>query len=70
MRIIDANIPFQTPNDKIALQITDVPATLTYSVDNTVYTVWKEQITENNTVITNIPRGLYLKLDAQCIITD
>lgn len=70
MKIIDANIPFQTTNDKIAIQITDVPANLAYSVDNIVYTDWKDQITEINTVITNIPRGLYLKLDAQCIITD
>lgn len=70
MKIIDANTPFQTPNDKIALQISTVPATLSYSVDNTVYTAWKDQITENNTVITNIPRGLYMKLDAPCVITD
>lgn len=70
MRIIDANTPFQTPNDKIALQVSTVPATLSYSVDNTVYTTWKEQITENNAVITNCPIGLYLKLDQNCIITD
>lgn len=70
MRIIDANTPFQTPNDKIALQVSTVPATLSYSVDNTVYTAWKEQITENNAVITNCPIGLYLKLDQDYIITD
>ena len=70
MRTITANTPFQTPNDKIALQVSTTPATLSYSVDNKTYTKWNDQITENNAVITNCPIGLYMKLDVDCIITD
>lgn len=70
MNNITANTPFQTTADKIALQTLTVPATLSYSVDCITWTQWKEQINDNNVVINNIPLGLYLRVDQDCIITD
>lgn len=70
MKFIDANIPFQTTNDKIALQPLTTPTELVYSVDGTTWTSWKDKIMDNNVVITNIPRGLYMRLSDPCVITD
>lgn len=70
MRELKANKVFQTTSDKIALQTLTIPAKLEYSVDAVTWTVWKEQITENNVVISNIPVGLYIKLNQDCVITD
>ena len=70
MKELKANEIFQTTSDKIALQTLTTPAELVYSVDGTTWTGWKDQITENNVVISNIPIGLYMRLSADCIITD
>lgn len=70
MKELDANEIFQTTSDKIALLTFNTPADLFYSVNGINWTIWKDQITENNVVISNIPKGLYLYLTKPCIITD
>ena len=70
MKHIEAGKAFQVAGDKIAVQLASYPTTLHYTVDAAQgWTDWPEQITEQNVVINNIPRGLFLKFDVDVTIT-
>lgn len=50
--------------------VTDpVNCKLSYSVDGSTWTDWPEKITEDNNVISNIPRYMYLKFSQDVVIT-
>lgn len=61
-----ANKAFQPDSDKIAVIFDSVEGgvTLQYSTDGVTFTNWATSISEQNNVICNIPRGLYLKFNA------
>ena len=42
---------------------------VSYSVDGSTWTDWPENIKENNNVIANIPRYVYLKFSQDVVIT-
>ena len=46
-----------------------VDCILSYSVDGSTWTDWPENITEDNNVIANIPRYMYLKFSQDVVIT-
>ena len=47
-----------------------VDCILSYSVDGSTWTDWPENITEDNNVISNIPRYMYLKFSQDVVITE
>ena len=47
-----------------------VDCTLSYSVDGSTWTDWPENITDDNNVISNIPRYMYLKFSQDVVITE
>ena len=49
--------------------IDPVDCILSYSVDGSTWTDWPENITEDNNVISNIPRYMYLKFSQDVVIT-
>ena len=50
--------------------VTDpVNCKLSYSVDGSTWTDWPENITDDNNVISNIPRYMYLKFSQDVVIT-
>lgn len=60
-----------------AIDTTETPApevpidcTLSYSVDGNTWTDWPENITDDNNVISNIPRYMYLKFSQDVVITE
>lgn len=48
----------------------DVDCTLSYSVDGSTWTEWPENMTDDNNVISNIPRYMYLKFSQDVVITE
>lgn len=48
---------------------TPVDCKLSYSVDGSTWTDWPENMTEDNNVIANIPRYMYLKFSQDVVIT-
>lgn len=71
MKTIPANTPFQVASNKIAVQVSGYPTNLYYTVDqNAGWSSWSEMIEDQNVVINNIPRGLFLRFDVDVIITD
>lgn len=51
--------------------VTDpVNCKLSYSVDGSTWTDWPENITDDNNVISNIPRYMYLKFSQDVVITE
>ena len=59
-----------------AINTTETPAVtdpvdckLSYSVDGSTWTDWSENMTEDNNVIANIPRYVYLKFSQDVVIT-
>ena len=71
MRLIKADEAFQTTSDKIGVTPVDqkTPVSLAYCADGVNFNKWKDQI-QFSAVITNIPVGLFLKFNMDCIITD
>lgn len=67
-REIKANEAFVTNTDSVGLQCT-APAELHISVDGVTF-IKKDDITENVNVICNIPKYLYLKCTADCVVTE
>ena len=72
MRLIKANEVFQTTSDKIG--VTPVnnnkdSVSLFYCADGVNFDKWKDPI-QFSAVIVNIPVGLFLKFNYDCIITD
>ena len=56
--------------DTTETPVTDpVDCKLSYSVDGSTWTDWSENITEDNNVIANIPRYMYLKFSQDVVIT-
>ena len=60
-----------------AIDTTETPApevpidcTLSYSVDGETWTDWPENMTDDNNVISNIPRYMYLKFSQDVVITE
>lgn len=60
-----------------AIDTTETPAPevpvdckLSYSVDGKTWTDWPENITDDNNVISNIPRYMYLKFSQDVVITE
>ena len=47
-----------------------VDCILSYSVDGSTWTDWPENITDDNNVISNIPRYMYLKFSQDVVITE
>ena len=47
-----------------------VDCTLSYSVDGTSWTEWPDNMTDDNNVISNIPRYMYLKFSQDVVITE
>ena len=47
-----------------------VDCTLSYSVDGETWTEWSENMTDENNVISNIPRYMYLKFSQDVVITE
>lgn len=47
-----------------------VDCTLSYSVDGSTWTDWPENMTDDNNVISNIPRYMYLKFSQDVVITE
>lgn len=71
MKHIAAGTSFQVASGKIAVQLAVYPTTLHYTVDaEQGWSDWSEQLTEQNVVINNIPRGLFLRFDVDVTITD
>ena len=50
--------------------INPVDCILSYSVDGSTWTDWPENITDDNNVISNIPRYMYLKFSQDVVITE
>ena len=48
----------------------DVDCTLSYSVDGSTWTDWPDNMTDDNNVISNIPRYMYLKFSQDVVITE
>lgn len=48
----------------------EINCTLSYSVDGKTWTDWPENMTDDNNVICNIPRYMYLKFSQDVIITE
>lgn len=71
-RNINANTATQVNADKIGvLVIGDAPAcTVSYSVDGNTWTQHPTTLTDNNNVIANIPRYMYLKFSQDVAITE
>ena len=47
-----------------------INCTLSYSVDGSTWTDWPENMTDDNNVISNIPRYMYLKFSQDVVITE
>lgn len=47
-----------------------VDCTLSYSVDGSTWTEWPDNLTDDNNVISNIPRYMYLKFSQDVVITE
>lgn len=47
-----------------------VDCTLSYSVDGKTWTEWPDNMTDDNNVISNIPRYMYLKFSQDVVITE
>lgn len=62
-REFQANKAFQPDSDKISaiFDSVDSGVTMQYSADGITFTDWATPIADQNCVICNIPRGLYLK---------
>ena len=71
-RKINKDTATQVNADKIGvLVIGDTPAcTVSYSVDGNTWTQHSSTLTDNNNVIANIPRYMYLKFSQDVAITE
>lgn len=71
MRLVKANEVFQTTSDKIGVTPVNQKeqVSLAYCADGVNFNKWKDPI-QFTAVITNIPVGLFLKFNMDCIITD
>lgn len=71
-RKINKDTATQVNADKIGvLVIGDTPAcTVSYSVDGNTWTQHPTTLTDNNNVIANIPRYMYLKFSQDVAITE
>ena len=71
-RKINKDTATQDNADKIGvLVIGDTPAcTVSYSVDGNTWTQHPTTLTDNNNVIANIPRYMYLKFSQDVAITE
>lgn len=71
MRLVKANEVFQTNADKIGVTPVDqkTPVVLYYSADGVSFVKWEDQI-NLGVVIANIPVGLFMRFDQDCVITD
>ena len=47
-----------------------IDCTLSYSVDGSTWTEWPDNMTDDNNVISNIPRYMYLKFSQDVVITE
>ena len=71
-RNIEANKPTQINSDKVGVLVkgSEINCTVSYSVDGNTWTDWPEKITDDNNVISNIPRYMYLKFSQDVVITE
>ena len=74
-RNIKAKTATQVNANLIGVQVrpdsgTTVNCTLSYSVDGKTWTDWPENMTDDNNVISNIPRYMYLKFSQDVVITE
>lgn len=79
-RNISANTATQVNANLIGVQVRpvstegegtgSVDCTLSYSVDGSTWTDWPENMTDDNNVISNIPRYMYLKFSQDVVITE
>lgn len=79
-RNIKANTATQVNANLIGVQVRpgntegegtgSVDCKLSYSVDGSTWTDWPENMTDDNNVISNIPRYMYLKFSQDVIITE
>lgn len=63
-----ANEPFQVASDKIIVRVDSIPAVLSYSADGSVWTDYVGSIDSDNVIITDIPRGAYLRFDVGVLV--
>lgn len=68
----DYNVQTIKAIDTIETPAPEVPidCKLSYSVDGNTWTDWPENITDDNNVISNIPRYMYLKFSQDVVITE
>lgn len=68
---LTANTPFQVTGNEVGIMnnSTTTTAHLFYSVDGTNWTQYTDDITDKNTVVCDVPKYLYLKVDVDTIIT-
>lgn len=71
-RNINANTATQVNSNLIGVKVIgDAPAcTVSYSVDGNTWTQHPTTLTDNNNVIANIPRYMYLKFSQDVVITE
>ena len=71
-RNIEANKPTQINSDKVGVLVkgSEINCTVSYSVDGNTWTQHPTTLTDNNNVIANIPRYMYLKFSQDVAITE
>lgn len=71
-RNIEANKPTQINSDKVGVLVkgSEINCTVSYSVDGNTWTQHPTTLTDNNNVIANIPRYMYLKFSQDVVITE
>jgi hypothetical protein len=63
-------IKYSSITDIVRDEQEDVDCSVSYSVDGETWTDWKENLTDDNNVIANIPRYMYLKFGQDVEITE
>lgn len=71
-RNIEANKPTQINSEKVGVLVkgSEINCTVSYSVDGNTWTQHPTTLTDNNNVIANIPRYMYLKFSQDVVITE
>lgn len=72
MKAIPANTVFQVSSDRFAVEVVE-EATLMYCASRELnfWTAWEDKLAAQSTnVVTNVPGGLYFKLDKDCLIVE
>lgn len=69
---IEANKPTQINSEKVGVLVkgSEINCTVSYSVDGNTWTQHPTTLTDNNNVIANIPRYMYLKFSQDVVITE